>query len=84
MTQATKRGVLRYEESANRFCLQFADRSYAMHCGEAIGLRVGAHFVWGRLEMDRAGWYVIFSAPGDGPEVAFTLRNIIYDAQIYW
>jgi hypothetical protein len=40
--------------------------------------------MWGRLEMDRAGWYVIFSASGHGQEAAFTLRNTSYDAQIYW
>lgn len=84
MTKATKRGLLCYDEQANRFCLQLTDRSYAMHCGESIGLRVGSHVMWGRLEMDRAGWYVIFSASGDGQEAAFTLRNTSYEAQIYW
>ena len=85
MTQATKCGILCYDEQADRFRFQSGEQSYALHCGESLGLRMGGHFEWGRLEMDRAAnWYIIFSAPDSGRDTALTLRNTNYDAQIHW
>lgn len=80
-----KRGTLAYDSQLGRFALDIGDEWTSLHCGQALGLRVGARYVWGRIEMDRSNqWYVIFSTPS-GRDTTLTLRTSCrYDAKVYW
>lgn len=81
----TRRGTLRYDPTLDRFVLDLGDDTSSLHCGEALGLRMGPRYVWGRVEVDRSNqWYVIFATPG-GSATTFTLRyGCRYQAKVYW
>ena len=81
-----RRGILRYSPDQDRFCLDEGEAITSFHCGETLGIRIGADYAWGRMESDdERQWYIIFSAPPGKHSSAFTLRRgHRYDACVNW
>ena len=84
--RCVKHGLLSYDEQLERFCLETREEWASVYCGEMIGIRVGAAYVWGRMEREPGGrWFVVFPAEHRKRATAFTLRtDRRYDAKVYW
>ncbi|MCF8568384.1 DUF5348 domain-containing protein [Alicyclobacillus tolerans] len=61
-------GKFRYNSETDRWFFQSSDSTFDFHCGDALEIKVGNRYVFGRLEYDDT-WYIIF------PDARFTLRK---------
>ena len=81
---SVRRGVLQYNTRFGRFEFEDRETVTAISCGHVLAIRIGAHYAWGRIEIDQARrWYMIFPSLSGRRSMAVDLRTgSVYDAQV--